>query len=226
MGFPDAREVLFQRDALGYVSTQAPWWYAGAATELGFGRGGAVGDVDADGLDDLVVVDDGGVSLLLGFQDADLDGWDDGDDCRPADADVNPGAVEVWYDGVDQDCDGNDDDQDGDGYARDVDCHDDDAALGPETPEVWYDGVDQDCDGNDDDQDGDGAAVDVDCDDEDAARFPSAVDVEDNGVDEDCDGADATAEAPAEACGCAHGVAGGGGLWAAVALLAARRRRR
>ena len=36
-------------------------------------------------------------------------------DCDDANADVNPGATELWYDGVDQDCDGQDDDQDGDG---------------------------------------------------------------------------------------------------------------
>jgi MYXO-CTERM domain-containing protein len=39
----------------------------------------------------------------------------------------NSGAVR--YQGTDQDCDGNDDDQDGDGYALADDCDDPDAAI-------------------------------------------------------------------------------------------------
>lgn len=85
---------------------------------------------------------------------------------------VNPGAAEVWYDGVDGNCDGLDDyDQDGDGFAsrtyEDVytgslpttDCNDNDGDVNPETtvPETFYDGEDQDCDRtNDYDPDGDG----------------------------------------------------------------------
>ena len=39
-----------------------------------------------------------------------------GTDCDDTDATINTSATEVWYDGVDQDCDGaNDYDQDGDG---------------------------------------------------------------------------------------------------------------
>jgi len=92
---------------------------------------------------------------------------------------VNPDAEDRWYDGVDQDCGGNDDfDQDNDGYrsafhedqfgASGDDCIDgsqlddenpaetdaDDVYPGAE--EIWYDGTDQDCDTNDCDQDGDG----------------------------------------------------------------------
>ena len=54
----------------------------------------------------------------------------DGTDCDDADPAVNPAATEVWYDGVDQDCDGNDDDQDGDGLARADDCDDTDPLVG------------------------------------------------------------------------------------------------
>jgi hypothetical protein len=98
---------------------------------------------------------------------------------QPTAPEVNPAADDTWYDGVDQDCAGNDDfDQDGDGFATESypdqsgaygdDCIDGneldddnfagDAAVdvNPGAAEVWYDGTDQDCDDNDCDQDGDG----------------------------------------------------------------------
>lgn len=110
--------------------------------------------------------------------DADGDGYADaafafGDDCDDADPLVNPGVVELAYNGLDDDCDPRtpDDDLDLDGVESAEDCDDADANRSPELAEVWYDGVDQDCDGNDTDQDGDGEAwVDVggqDCDDTD-----------------------------------------------------------
>ncbi|MEZ4320846.1 MAG: MopE-related protein [Myxococcota bacterium] len=70
-------------------------------------------------------------------------------DCDDTDPDVNPGATEVWYDGVDDDCDGNDDDQDGDGVpateAQGDDCDDLDPTVYPGAVEVPDDGIDQDC---------------------------------------------------------------------------------
>ena len=85
-------------------------------------------------------------------------------DCDDADATVNPGATEVWYDGVDQDCSGGSDyDQDGDGYeqnaSEDADCDDTNAAIYPGAVEVTLDDeVDDDCDGELEytDSDGDG----------------------------------------------------------------------
>ncbi len=101
-------------------------------------------------------------------------------DCDDANLDINPSVVEIWYDGVDQNCDGNDGDQDGDGVdAFEVgggDCWDDPGrvpdefrvitGLGWSQPvasevyegaiEIWYDGVDQNCDTMSDfDQDAD-----------------------------------------------------------------------
>jgi hypothetical protein len=66
--------------------------------------------------------------------DADGDGVVAGVDCDDGDPAVFPGAAEVWYDGVDQDCLGDDDfDQDGDTDRRPVDggldCDDSDAAI-------------------------------------------------------------------------------------------------
>ena len=105
----------------------------------------------------------------------------DGGDCDDEDADVNPGADDEWYDGVDSDCGQDDDyDADEDGYVPEEyegeptyspngdlvdgtgdadggDCNDADAANNPGGDETWYDGVDSDCAGDDDyDQDADG----------------------------------------------------------------------
>jgi len=85
--------------------------------------------------------------------DSDLDG--DGyalpDDCDDGDPDVNPGATEVWYDGVDQDCSGTSDhDADGDGHAATEsgggDCDDSDDGVHPLAEESCGNGRDDDCD--------------------------------------------------------------------------------
>ena len=85
---------------------------------------------------------------------------DDGDgdhwhiDCDDNDASIYHGALEVWYDGVDQNCDGMSDfDQDGDGENSDlfggVDCDDTDPFINTYALDTTQDGVDQDCDGID-----------------------------------------------------------------------------
>ncbi|MCB9760290.1 MAG: hypothetical protein H6739_10680 [Alphaproteobacteria bacterium] len=108
-------------------------------------------DDDCDGLTDQD--DPNGPAALTWYPDDDADGYgdesdagtvdcalpagavEDNSDCDDTDAAVNPGATEVWYDGVDADCDGASDyDADGDGYDSydeigGPDCLDTDASV-------------------------------------------------------------------------------------------------
>ena len=83
-------------------------------------------------------------------------------DCNDYDANINPDAIEIQDDGIDQDCDGVDSsssgsqDLDGDGYDSTMDCNDFDASIYPGAAEIQNDGIDQDCDGIDSTSSGSG----------------------------------------------------------------------
>ena len=147
-------------------------------------------DLDGDGDGDACDLDQDGD----GF-DADIEG---GLDCDDRNKDVSPSATEIWYDGVDQNCDSqNDYDQDGDGQASDqhggTDCNDTDPSSKLGGTEIPYDGKDQDCDGADlCDADGDGfdalqCSGGTDCDDTNKKTYPGAAEIPD-GEDNDCNG--------------------------------------
>ncbi len=136
-------------------------------------------------------------------QDNDADGYvalPEGDDCDDDAFEVNPGATEVPYDGIDQDCTGADlTDIDGDGHDSDAvaggdDCDDTNSGINPSAIDLPYDGIDQDCSGDDAiDLDGDGYdGLTVDCNDANANVNPGETEIPYDNIDQDCSGADLT----------------------------------
>ncbi len=92
-------------------------------------------------------------TLPSGSTDEDGDGYAAGEDCDDTDPGAWPGAEEIPYDGIDQDCDGYDlTDLDGDGYDSDEvggsDCNDDDSSVNPYAEEDCDGSSDYDCDGD------------------------------------------------------------------------------
>ena len=130
-------------------------------------------EVCGDGIDNncdtLIDTEDPDARPVAWYADTDGDGygdpdayWGEGcdvppglvannDDCDDGDIAVNPSAAEIWYDGQDSDCAGDDDfDADADGsVAEDFggdDCNDADADISALALEICGDGVDNDCD--------------------------------------------------------------------------------
>ena len=109
---------------------------------------------------------------------------------------INPGAVEIPNDGIDQDCDGSDlvesIDNDSDGFSELKTVMTMMHLFIQEHPRsrmmvlirLWWLGRCHYWWGLD------GFDVDVDCDDDDASVYPGAIEIPNDGIDQDCDGSD------------------------------------
>ena len=128
------------------------------------------------------------------YSDNDSDGYTSDLDCNDSNASINPGATEIPYNGIDENCNGlsDDDDVDRDGFVAYSDCNDHNSSINPDATEILYNGIDENCNGadDDDDLDNDGFLTSQDCNDNDASINPDAEEISGNGIDENCNGMD------------------------------------
>ncbi len=142
-----------------------------------------------DGIDQ----DCDGYDLGCDSLDLDLDGYS-ADDCNDLDPAVHPDAIEIAYDGIDNDCDilTLDDDLDRDDYGKALDCDDNNRSRWPGNDEICGDQIDQNCDNEDlscdvVDQDLDGYTPQQgDCNDARSDINPGAFEKYYDGIDNDC----------------------------------------
>jgi hypothetical protein len=152
---------------------------------------------------------DGQIDEATNPNDLDEDGYDSlssgGDDCDDNDASVNPAALEIGPNNIDENCDFILED----GLCNDTCSYPDDGACDDGGANATFSVCDFGTDCSDcgvrEDNDQDGAyeaggwppfssalLTVADCDDSDAMRYPEATDFANDGIDQDCDGTDYT----------------------------------
>ncbi|MBN2635387.1 MAG: putative metal-binding motif-containing protein [Prolixibacteraceae bacterium] len=120
-----------------HYSEKDDQWFVVSINESAWGEHSLHGDVwlDQDG-DGYTAYNECGVGTM--------------DDCDDTAPDVNPGATEIPYNGMDDDCniDTPDDDLDGDGFNYEDDCDDTDPNVHPGAEEICGNGIDDNCNGS------------------------------------------------------------------------------
>jgi photosystem II stability/assembly factor-like uncharacterized protein len=88
-------------------------------------------------------------NLEIQVTDADGDGYGNILDCDDTNSAINPGATEIPYNGIDDDCNAStpDDDIDQDGFVLANDCDDTNSAVNPDAIEIINNDLDDNCDG-------------------------------------------------------------------------------
>ncbi|MEM9919038.1 MAG: MopE-related protein [Bacteroidota bacterium] len=141
---------LILTDTAGRVKQQL-------STERFMPGDGGFTDLDGDGDMDICIFFNDFFETGLAYYinnsplDADKDGFTEEEDCDDQNPNVNPGQMEIVYNGLDDDCDPNtrDDDLDEDGFLMVDDCNDMDPNINPDAEEIPNNGIDEDCDGMD-----------------------------------------------------------------------------
>jgi len=158
-------------------------------------------DENCDGIRDMTV--DTMMVIDSTMIDMDMDGFNVLEDCNDLDSLINPNAMEIPDNDVDENCDGIREmtvdtmmvidstmiDMDMDGFNILEDCDDNNASINPGATDIPNNGIDENCNGValEIDEDLDGFNSDVDCNDNDASINPNAEEIPDNDVDENCD---------------------------------------